>query len=168
MRVTKAAKKVLVKQVGQGERIFRSVVECAAELGLNQRNLYRTLSKGIYTNNVYIIEYDNDMLENEVFKQHPELDLKVSNMGRIIGKSGRKTFGGLSTGGYRVFRHDSNKLVHRLVMETFEPNPNSSKLTVDHINRDKNLRWCTMAENNANTRSTYTKRVHCPTCSCNN
>ena len=47
----------------------------------------------------------------------------------------------------------SNKLVHRLIAETFLDNPNN-KLEVNHINnkrddnRIENLEWCTREENN--------------------
>lgn len=85
---------------------------------------------------------------------------KVSNMGEIEitrPKCRKKTIGCLSPNGYLYFNllKDGNrirKLVHRIVAETFIPNP-YNKPCVDHINtiktdnRVQNLRWVTEKEN---------------------
>lgn len=51
------------------------------------------------------------------------------------------------------FGKKNGKLVHRLVLETFYPNKDSDKLTVNHKDEDKtnnsldNLEWMTLADN---------------------
>ena len=56
----------------------------------------------------------------------------------------------------RVNGHNS-PLLHRLIAETFIPNPDNLPC-IDHINRIRtdnrveNLRWCTKEENNRNTK----------------
>ena len=93
--------------------------------------------------------------------------IRVSNMGRIYkrGTNTSKNNSGIlkctkSKYGYvkmhvSINGQDFNQPVHRLVAETFIPNP-KSKPYVDHINakrddnRASNLRWVTTAENNRN------------------
>lgn len=93
--------------------------------------------------------------------------IRVSNMGRIYkrGTNTSKNNSGIlkcrkSKYGYvkmhvSVNGQDFNQPVHRLVAETFIPNP-KDKPYVDHINakrddnRASNLRWVTTAENNRN------------------
>lgn len=73
--------------------------------------------------------------------------------GRIVKPSKTKK-GYLSLNLYRDGK-SSSKLVHRLVAETFIPNP-ENKPTVDHLDRDKenncvdNLRWATHYEQSNN------------------
>lgn len=96
----------------------------------------------------------------EVFESHPELDfIQVSNLGKVYSTRASKMLkqGKMKNGYLRlVIRIDgkgTTKLVHRLVAETFLPNPNQHE-TVNHIDGDKennslqNLEWCTYAENN--------------------
>ena len=60
-----------------------------------------------------------------------------------------------SCGYYRINYLGKQYFVHRLVAETFIPNPDN-KPTVDHINRDRtdnsigNLRWATLSEQKNN------------------
>ena len=86
-------------------------------------------------------------------KMHPKLDILCREDGAVMtGKSyGRWkahwTFGWECGEGYKAVEVDGVKYrVHRLIAETFIPNPEGKK-EVDHINRDKgcnfvsNLRW---------------------------
>ena len=95
--------------------------------------------------------------------RHPEHNLLVSDDGRVKQqKSGKwvKETGEDKNGYYRVKIRCSDgvkrtKKIHRLVAETFIPNP-MGKPTVDHRDRDthnntvSNLQWKTVAEQNEN------------------
>lgn len=77
----------------------------------------------------------------------------VRDDGSILMKDGKTwNYGNPDKNGYnRVKIGDKYYFVHRLVAETFLPNP-ENKPTVDHINRNigdnsiENLRWATRAE----------------------
>lgn len=83
---------------------------------------------------------------------HPTLGILVCTDGHVMVPANGKhpahwTFGCVNGRGYlRVKISGKDYLSHRLVAETFLPNPNNYP-TVDHINRDKksnmvhNLRW---------------------------
>ena len=95
-------------------------------------------------------------------KLHPYLDILVSSIGEVFvpqhgTHKAKWTFGGKRPDGYRKIMIDYKPyLVHRLVAETFIPNP-ENKPQVDHISRQKdqnsvdNLRWVTQSENQRNT-----------------
>lgn len=87
---------------------------------------------------------------------------KVSSFGRIIclnwNRTGKPRLCKLGVGGHGYLQVAIDcvpKLVHRIVAETFIPNP-EGKPCIDHINtvrtdnRAENLRWCTYDENNNN------------------
>lgn len=94
---------------------------------------------------------------------HPTIpDVIVASDGQIyLPKSGNNkahwTYGSLMSNGYRCVRiYKKSYFVHRLVAETFIPNP-ENKPFIDHRNhiRDdnnvENLKWVTAKENQNNT-----------------
>lgn len=95
---------------------------------------------------------------------HPTLNIQVRSDGWIYRPALRNrkacwTRGYLDgTGYYRVRVDGKIYRVHRLVAETFIPNP-AGLPEIDHINRDRsdnrveNLRWATRSENTRNTKS---------------
>lgn len=99
---------------------------------------------------------------------------QVSNLGNVKSLPRKGTKGGLikpaiKRGGYygvALTKNGKTKWfrVSRLVLENFEPNPNSEDLIVDHINRDRldnrleNLQWLTQTEN---VRKECAKKIIC-------
>jgi hypothetical protein len=94
----------------------------------------------------------------------------ISNLGRVYSEQRKDSLGRITGGcfkstrfnkqGYIIISLNKNgvqytKIVHRLVAETFIPNP-ENKPEVDHIDADKtnntvkNLRWATKSENMRN------------------
>lgn len=77
------------------------------------------------------------------------LDIYVSTAGRIKDKAGEIQKVGVKDG-YIVYK---SKLVHRIVMQAFNPVPNYANLTVDHLDHNtrnnclSNLEWVTQEEN---------------------
>lgn len=100
-------------------------------------------------------------------KPHPTLGIMVRSDGMVLITSKKDrtqqewTYGNLHHTGYRrVCIKGKLYLVHRLVAETFIPNPDN-KPQVDHIKREEksnndvsNLRWVTNIENQYNRRNT--------------
>ena len=101
-------------------------------------------------------------LQGEIWKDIDGYDgYQVSNKGRvkstIVRKEGKLLKPVVNKLGYfqlglSVNGKSKTHYVHRLVAETFIPNPDK-KLCIDHINTDRtdnrveNLRWCTHKEN---------------------
>lgn len=96
--------------------------------------------------------------------EHPTLSgLLVSSDGQVyipatLHHPGHWTFGTDRGDGYRKFGFKNKRYyVHRIVAETFIPNPDN-KPYIDHIDRNpsnnsiENLRWVTVSENNYNSK----------------
>ena len=81
----------------------------------------------------------------------------IRDDGAVLDKNGKVwKYGHNDRDGYKIIQIDKKIYrIHRLVAETFIPNP-ENKPTVDHINRIKddnrveNLRWATTVEQNTN------------------
>lgn len=110
-------------------------------------------------------------LNGKLVGKHPELGVLVSEDGEVLcinggnrwGSQNAKfhwTVGTVDSGGYRCIHFKYKKCsVHRLVAETFIPNP-ENKPTVDHYpdrsrdnNNVHNLRWADQKEQSRNTKS---------------
>lgn len=86
--------------------------------------------------------------------KHPTVNLLVDRSGRVYSLDGNER--SLQDYGYlKVMVNRKTYAVHRLIAETFIPNPDN-KPCVDHINKDRkdnrveNLRWVTHEENAEN------------------
>jgi hypothetical protein len=148
---------------------YPSATIAAKELGLHQGLICDVLKGRQKTTGKrkhrfeYVEEPD---LENECWKNHPELGIPVSTQGRVINQSG-KTRGYHRKDGYmEVMYKGKNYYVHRLVAETWLHNP-EKKPQVDHIDNNKsnntlaNLRWVTQSENIQHSYDTNANRKSC-------
>lgn len=88
---------------------------------------------------------------------------RCDEQGTVYGKRGKPMTGHVDRCGYRevLFSENGatkNHLVHRLILNTFDPREDSDSLYVNHLNGDKldnrleNLEWCSRSEN---TRHSY-------------
>lgn len=83
---------------------------------------------------------------------------RCDDRGTVYGKRGKPLIGHVDRCGYHevLFSENGttkNHLVHRLILNTFDPRDDSDDLYVNHINGDKldnrieNLEWCSRSEN---------------------
>ena len=89
-------------------------------------------------------------LPGEIWKEHPVCGTKISSKGRV--QKNTKLFGSDIHGYKKIMIKGKPKRVHRLVAETFLPNPDHKEY-VNHIDMNKsnnnveNLEWVTAKEN---------------------
>lgn len=122
---------------------------------------------------VSFVMEDNQVLNNEVWKQINNLPYEISSLGKIRNLKGKvlKTY--IQNSGYEQIKLNYQRLhihksIHRLVAEAFIANP-LNKLYVNHIDGNKlnntvnNLEWCTNSENILHARKTGLNPYNKPT-----
>jgi hypothetical protein len=137
---------------------FSSLKDAALSILRHPRGIRLSILKNYKCGGFFWKYKIQENLEDEVWKKHPKYPIYCSSHGRVKRESGIITLGTImnrSQNYKRVhFAFDRKKyfLVHRLIAESFIPNP-ENKPVVDHIDFDKsnnhikNLRWFTHKEN---------------------
>ena len=138
---------------------WNSIQEASKSLGIPHPTISNALHRrsggkknpGRAANFVWHFKDDPD-LPDEIWKEHSSLKVLISNKGRI--QKDIKSYGVNMPQGYLTTTIDKkHKMMHRLVAETFLPNP-ENKPYVNHKDLDKknnsveNLEWVTPKENN--------------------
>lgn len=162
--MTRYTRSVIVKdRETEKEQIYTSVSECAKSLGYSCGTISLTCS-GKRKDKKYDMCYQekepDNVKEGSIWKEYPESDkYLVSTCGQVKNKKSGRLMMGSKVNGYRFVnlfldreKSKLNRLIHRMVAQTFIPNPENKQL-VNHIDANilnncvENLEWVTYKEN---------------------
>ena len=143
-------KGILITRIGKGEatQYFIEQVE-PAEM---DKTIFSKRKEPNYTP----LEYSDEELKEEIWKlAFCAPSYEVSTLGRVRKKeTGKFLTGCTDNHGYiHVSLEGTDYSLHRIILQTFDPQVNFKELTVDHINgcridnKISNLRWVTNEEN---------------------
>ena len=155
-------KVIIINEETKEEKIFNSVTECANYVDRSAGSVVNYI-KGRQNHNIYSVKYENendnegrkiDEDKNIIWKEYSENNkYLVSNTGEVKNKkTGRSMMGGKQNGYRTVNMRGLNRLIHRMVAQTYLPNPDN-KSFVNHKdtnilnNHLENLEWVTPKEN---------------------
>lgn len=111
-----------------------------------------------YLLNLFINNAKRDNINIKNVKETEIKNIFASKEGFLLNRFGHVLKGSTDKNGYKnvTLSLDGKQkkfLVHRIILKTFQPNNNYSKLDVNHIDGNKennnleNLEWCTRSEN---------------------
>ena len=107
---------------GNKIKSYSSVTEASRDCGISDTAICNCCNGKTKTSNGYVWKYYHDEIINgEIFKKHPSLDIEVSNMGRVMvyverGNRKRITYGSKRKNGYMSFSlNGKSYFVHRFV-----------------------------------------------------
>lgn len=153
----------IVQRIDQDGNIveFKSVNEAGASVQISNATMGKWIKSGKLRCGFYW-RYKDDISSQQYWVKHPKLQIHCSEEGLIKNRRGHVTRGShrgssccLLGQYYSICIDKKYYQVHRLIAQTFIPNP-ENKPTVDHIDRNPsnnnvtNLRWATSAEQNQN------------------
>jgi hypothetical protein len=133
---------------------WRSIKEAANSLGYTSQTISNNLRGLCKHAHGFVWKYHVESdLEDEFWLEYPDDNrFKVSSKGRIQTPTGKKTFGCMIGGYFRIRTSNVSTAVHRMVAKTFLI-PVDGKNLVNHIDHNKqnnsfdNLEWVTHTEN---------------------
>tara|TARA_B100001094_G_scaffold329118_1_gene391144 strand:- start:161 stop:1510 length:1350 start_codon:yes stop_codon:yes gene_type:complete len=166
--ITRYSRRVIIKNKDTGEeKSFDSVTECAKYLEYSKSSISQSCNNK-RIDKIWEMKYEKEerkIEENEdiIWKEYPECPkYLVSNTGEVKNKKNGRLMMGSKVNGYRFVNFHPgagkghtpkmNRLIHRMVAQTFLDNPDN-KPVVNHKdtnilnNNVDNLEWVTYKEN---------------------
>ncbi len=144
-------KKILQIDLTTGNTIntYPNIIYASKKLNIKYSRVITMCKKGIECDNYKLVFEQDIPIEGETWKKHEKTGKMVSSCGRIKTWHGNISCGTKTKEGYmNTVIKKKNYFIHRLVAETFLPNPKNLP-TVNHKDANKsnnnldNLEWAT-------------------------